>query len=564
MNIIFQIDGGLGKSIAATAVCKAIKRQYPADRLIVITGYPEVFEFNPHVFRVYNHNTPYFYRDFIEGQKVRMMVHNPYLATEFINLDSHLIPCWCALFGIPYQGEMPELFMTRAEFDSYAPMFKSDKPIFALQTNGGSPIPGKYAWPRDLPMSVAQKVVAAFNKEYNVVHIRHKDQLAIPGTYPIHAGFRPLAALIWASSKRLFIDSFAQHAAAAVGRPSVVCWVGNAPNQFGYNMHHNILAHPATVQPQLRQAQYNRYNIGGDPLEFPYRSEDEIFDTHKIIEALRGEQPQVQAPPQAQQPLPYQHENAATREKIMTSYNRGGMVAGRLVHLLGKENLSNVKQILDIGSWHLSQSIEFADIFPEARIDAFEPVPASYQLCRHNHSLLDPQRRDRIRVHNTALSDVAGEVPFFAIDPNKKQAVDAGFSSMFPFMKGLNGMTDGKTFEQEEITVKTDTLDNWCAANKITEVDIMWIDVQGAELLVFQGAQRILANTRYILTEVGLKPYYEGHTLKADIDACLAALGFEELKSSFEMNIEGYEANTIYYRPAIAAAPAVQQAEAVA
>ncbi len=28
MNIIFQIDGGIGKSIAATAVCKAIKAQY--------------------------------------------------------------------------------------------------------------------------------------------------------------------------------------------------------------------------------------------------------------------------------------------------------------------------------------------------------------------------------------------------------------------------------------------------------------------------------------------------------------------------------------------------------
>ena len=39
MKIIFQIDGGIGKSIAATAVCKAIKKQYPTDKLIVITGY---------------------------------------------------------------------------------------------------------------------------------------------------------------------------------------------------------------------------------------------------------------------------------------------------------------------------------------------------------------------------------------------------------------------------------------------------------------------------------------------------------------------------------------------
>ena len=32
MKIIFQIDGGIGKSIAATAVCKAIKKQYPKSK----------------------------------------------------------------------------------------------------------------------------------------------------------------------------------------------------------------------------------------------------------------------------------------------------------------------------------------------------------------------------------------------------------------------------------------------------------------------------------------------------------------------------------------------------
>lgn len=544
MNIIFQIDGGLGKSIAATAVCRAINRKFPNDRLIVVTGYPEVFEFNPFVFRAYHHNTPYFYKDFVENQKVELMADNPYLATDFINLEGHLIQIWCEMNKVPYNGEMPELFMYKPEFDAYAPLFKSDKPIFVLQTNGGSPMPGRYAWSRDLPMSVANRVVAAFNREYNVVHIRHKDQLAIQGTYPIHAGFRQLAALIFASSKRLFIDSFAQHAAAAMQRPSVVCWIGNIPQQFGYAMHNNIMAHPPTVQPGLRNAQYSKYNIGGDPLEMPYRSEDEIFDTHKIIEALRNDHQPVRP-----EPLLYLRENVTTREKIMTAYNKGGMVANRLVHLLGKENLGNIKRVLDIGSWHLRQSIEFADIFPAAIIDAFEPVPESYTLCISNLNQLDPQRKNRIKVHNIAISNQEGEAPFFAIDPEKKQGVDAGFSSMFKFMDGMNGMTNGNKPDQNEIKVKTNTLDNWCAVNNVTEVDIMWIDVQGAELLVFQGAENILKNTRIIMTEVGLKPYYEGHTLKEDIDKLLADLGFEELKSSFEMNIAGYEANTIYIRP---------------
>jgi uncharacterized phage-like protein YoqJ len=43
MNIIFTIQGGLGKSVVGTAVCKAIKKKYPSCKLIVLTGYPEVF-----------------------------------------------------------------------------------------------------------------------------------------------------------------------------------------------------------------------------------------------------------------------------------------------------------------------------------------------------------------------------------------------------------------------------------------------------------------------------------------------------------------------------------------
>ena len=101
MNIIFQIDGGIGKSIAATAVCKAIKAQYPNDRLIVITGYPEVFLCNPHVDKSLNHNNlQYFYQDYIEGQQVKMCLHNPYLDTNFISQEGHLLKVWCEMFGI--------------------------------------------------------------------------------------------------------------------------------------------------------------------------------------------------------------------------------------------------------------------------------------------------------------------------------------------------------------------------------------------------------------------------------------------------------------------------------
>ena len=49
MNIIFQVEGGLGKSIMATAMIKVIKKRYKNSHLVVVTGFQDVFLNNPDV-----------------------------------------------------------------------------------------------------------------------------------------------------------------------------------------------------------------------------------------------------------------------------------------------------------------------------------------------------------------------------------------------------------------------------------------------------------------------------------------------------------------------------------
>jgi hypothetical protein len=296
MKIIFQIDGGIGKSIAATAVCKAIKAQYPNDELIVITGYPDVFLCNPGM-KVYGfHELRYFYEQYIFGNDYRILAHNPYLETAFIKGDMHLLKVWCEMFGIKYNGEIPELFINNREQTFHTNhfagqnLFASQKPLLLIQTNGGgADQPNKYSWARDMPLSTAQQVVDAFANEYNIIHIRRDDQLPLRNVTQATADFRALAVLIQLSEKRLFIDSFAQHAAAALGKPSVVCMIDDlTATHFGYDMHTTIIAHPPTIKPELRHAVYNKYNISGIPTEFPYNNESEIYDVNKIIEAIRN------------------------------------------------------------------------------------------------------------------------------------------------------------------------------------------------------------------------------------------------------------------------------------
>jgi hypothetical protein len=291
MKIIFQVSGGIGKSVAATAVCSAIKKQYPKDELIVITGYPDVFLQNPNVSRVLAFgNLNYFYPDHIEGQDSKLLLQDPYNEEDFIYQRGHLIEVWCKMNGIKYNGEPPEIFITAKEKTTFAPMFASEKPIMVIQTNGGVPNQtDKYSWPRDLPINTAQQVVNAFVHEYNIVHIRRQDQLPLQNTYPVTAEFRQLAVLLMMSSKRLFIDSFAQHVAAALGLPSLVCWIANTPSQFGYSLHTNLIAAQPTLKPELRNAVFNKYNIMGQPVDFPYNSEAEIFSAEQIISLLRGD-----------------------------------------------------------------------------------------------------------------------------------------------------------------------------------------------------------------------------------------------------------------------------------
>lgn len=289
-NIIFQIDGGIGKSIMATAVCEAIKKQYPKDQLIVITAYPEVFLCNPHVDKCLSHNNlNYFYQDFIEGKKVKAFLHNPYLETSHIQQECHLIKTWCEMFGVEYNGEEPKLYLTNREINFYSNQFASEKPLFVIHTNGGGADQQiKYSWMRDIPNQTAQAVVDAFANEYNVIHIRREDQLPLNNTTPVTADFRALVVLLKLSSKRLLIDSFAQHVAKSLDLNSVVCWIGNKSSVFGYENNTNIQANIETATPELKQAVFSKYNIAGNLLEFPYNDEKEIFNVEDIIEAVKA------------------------------------------------------------------------------------------------------------------------------------------------------------------------------------------------------------------------------------------------------------------------------------
>ena len=289
MNIIFQINGGIGKCIIATAVTETIKKKYPDSKLIVVSGYPDVFLNNPYVDRSFSFGEhPYFYSDYIEDKEFKLLAHDPYLETSHINNSEHLIETWCKLFGLEYSGEMPKIYLTDREINFFSKKYQSDKPIMVIQTNGGVEQSLKYSWARDIPISVVEFVIDKFKNDYNIFHLKREDQLSFNDTIPVTDSFRSIATLISMSNKRLFMDSFAQHLSSALKLESTVLWIANSPKVFGYENNKNIVSKPFTKKPELKMSYINKFNIQGEPLEFPYNNEFEIFDINEILDSLKN------------------------------------------------------------------------------------------------------------------------------------------------------------------------------------------------------------------------------------------------------------------------------------
>ena len=289
MNVIFSIDGGLGKSIMATAVLKAIKKQYSKANILVSTGYPDVFINNPNVNRIITHaNNSGIYKDFIHNKDAIVFISDPYSTSDYITESKHLIEIWCEMFGIKYNGEMPEMFLSKAEKQYFQPFYQLEKPILAIQPNGGAiNQPLKYSWVRDIPAPIVEQVIEHYKNDYSIVHIKRDDQIIFQDTIGALDNFRSIAILLTLSKKRLLIDSSAMHMATALNLPSVVAWIGTSPKVFGYDMHTNIMANTPPKDYDLNHTYYQRLPLFEDISKIPYNDLNEVFNATEIIEKLK-------------------------------------------------------------------------------------------------------------------------------------------------------------------------------------------------------------------------------------------------------------------------------------
>jgi len=180
---------------------------------------------------------------------------------------------------------------------------------------------------------------------------------------------------------------------------------------------------------------------------------------------------------------------------------------------------AGVDCVCDIGSRDGMDALRFRTLFPVARILAFE-------ANRHNHASMLSNARlvaARIEMLPLAISNTNGETTFnITVD-------DADGIS------GTSSLLSGGSIKVTEIArVQTRRLDE-VVAERCPECRHLglWVDVEGAEYLVFEGMTNICDRVAVIHVETAVKPMREGQRTLAEVTELLDRLGFDLVDVGF-------------------------------
>lgn len=141
--------------------------------------------------------------------------------------------------------------------------------------------------------------------------------------------------------------------------------------------------------------------------------------------------------------------------------------------------------VFDLGAHHGFYTLLAANLVgPTGKVIAFEPSPSERRKLIWHIRL---NRCRQVKVEPFAVSDSEGTMKLYLTKDNSANSLST--PEISPVVS--------------EVTVQVTSLDKYCKCNDINRIDLIKMDVEGAELLVLQGAQWVLSALRpVIITEI--------------------------------------------------------------
>lgn len=193
--------------------------------------------------------------------------------------------------------------------------------------------------------------------------------------------------------------------------------------------------------------------------------------------------------------------------------------------------MGDMRTVVEVGAYRMDDTAWMRGLWPTARLICFEPDPRNVehiyrcQLSAEYAAELYPY----------AVGAQAAVADFW-LSTNLNPAQDCEWSQSSSLMRPAKFGAPGDLrfspciYRYEPTRVKVVTLDEYLPLLRVGAVDLLWMDTQGAECLVLQGAVKTLARTRWIWTEHNTSGYYEGASTLEKIRALLP--GWELIKTA--------------------------------
>lgn len=179
--------------------------------------------------------------------------------------------------------------------------------------------------------------------------------------------------------------------------------------------------------------------------------------------------------------------------------------------------------VVDAGAFDGQESCKMARLWPHGHIFSFEPL---HQLF--NRVLANTQSFSNITAYKLALGDHQGQrIMYLSKDHG---SVIGQSSSLYPPKEHL--IYSSVPFSGTEV-VEITTLDAWAEKEHVDKVDLLWLDMQGYELLALKASPKVLSTVSVILTEVEFVEAYEGQPLYHEVKSWLESQGFVLIGGNF-------------------------------
>lgn len=185
-----------------------------------------------------------------------------------------------------------------------------------------------------------------------------------------------------------------------------------------------------------------------------------------------------------------------------------------LKRLFNDDNLN----IFDVGAHMGETSLLFNELFPKAKIFSFEPFERSFEEMRKK-----VQNIKNIRAFNYGLSNFSGTT---LLNSNKSSATN---SLLETDERYENSWGKGLLSTVEKVQTHFKTFDAVVEEQKINKVQILKLDVQGAEHYVIDGAKHSIKQgiVDVIYTEIITQPTYKGQKRFDEILKLYYDLGYQ-------------------------------------